>query len=445
MQRILIVDDERGVRDSLQAILSDDGFEVDSVATGEECLARLESEQYEVVLLDIWLPRMDGLEVLGAIGSGSSSPSVIIISGHGSIESAVRATKLGAFDFIEKPLSLDKTLLVVHNALRQRRLMVQNRMLRRQVVGKPEFVGDSEAVQKLRHEIAAAAAGSEPVLLEGENGAGKELAARAIHAMSQRADEPFVELHCAGTPEQLVETELFGVHAGSAESRRGRLELADGGSLLLHEVGELPLHTQEKLLQLLRENSFQPMGAPAAQPSDVRLLAATTQDLDAAVEREAFRADLLERLRSRSVRMPALRDRRVDIAPLVGHFADRFRRENGRGPERFSDEALEALAANSWPGNVGELFNVVERMMLTVAKETVERRDLPAAYRDAGSLEDPFASSRTLREGREIFERQFIQRRLAENNNNITRTAQALGLERSHLHRKIKALGLNGG
>lgn len=443
MDQILIVDDERGVRDSLQAILGDDGFLVDAVATGEECLARLETDPYDVVLLDVWLPRMDGLEVLEAIRSGPSNPSVIIISGHGSIETAVRATKLGAFDFIEKPLSLDKTLLVVHNALKQRKLLVQNRMLRQQVVGEPQLVGDSEAAQRLRHEIAAAAPGSGPVLLEGENGTGKELAARALHAMSTRSEEPFVELHCAGTPEELIDSGLFGhVRGSSGKSDSGRLELADGGTLVLCEVGELPLRTQTRVLQVLEEGTFLEVGGSEPRHVDVRLLATSTQDLDEAAERETFRDGLLGRLRTHSIRLPTLRERREDIDSLVACFVDRFRRQNGRGPLQFDDEALEALKAHSWPGNVRELSNLVERMMITVVRESVSRRDLPASYRDAGSLEDPFAANRTLRQGREIFERQFIRRRLAEHDNNITRTAQALGVERSHLHRKIKALGL---
>ncbi len=443
MDQILIVDDERGVRDSLQAILGDDGFLVDAVATGEECLARLETDPYDVVLLDVWLPRMDGLEVLEAIRSGSSNPSVIIISGHGSIETAVRATKLGAFDFIEKPLSLDKTLLVVHNALKQRKLLVQNRMLRQQVVGEPQLVGDSEAAQRLRHEIAAAAPGSGPVLLQGENGTGKELATRAIHARSPRSEEPFVELHCAGTPEELIESGLFGNARGSAgESGSGRLELADGGTLVLCEVGELSLRAQARVLQILEEGTFLEVGGSEPRRADVRLLATSTQDLDEAAQREAFRDDLLGRLRTHSIRLPTLRERREDIASLVACFVDRFRSQNGRGPLQFDEDSLQALKAHSWPGNVRELSNLVERMMITVARESVSRRDLPASYRDAGSLEDPFAANRTLRQGREIFERQFIRRRLAEHDNNITRTAQALGVERSHLHRKIKALGL---
>lgn len=443
MDRILIVDDERGIRDSLQAILGDDGFQVDAVATGEECLTRLQADHYDVVLLDVWLPRMDGLEVLEALPSGPSNPSVIIISGHGSIENAVRATKLGAFDFIEKPLSLDKTLLVVRNALKQRKLLLQNRMLRQQVVGEPQLVGDSDAAQRLRHEIAAAAPGLGPVLLQGENGAGKELAARAIHAMSPRAEEPFVELHCAGTPQDAIESELFGqARNSSGSSGSGCLELAEGGTLVLCEVGELPLGTQARVLQALEEGTFLKRGGSEPRRVDVRLLAASTRNLEEAVHRQTFREDLLRRLRTHFIRVPTLRERREDLPALVACFVEGFRRQNGRGPLRFDEETLQALMAHSWPGNIRELGNLVEHMMITVTRESVTRRDLPASYRDAGSVDDPFAANRTLRQGREVFERQFIRRRLAENDNNITRTAQALGVERSHLHRKIKALGL---
>ncbi len=444
--RILIVDDERGVRDSLQAILGDEGFTADAVATGEECLARLESDDYDVVLLDVWLPRMDGLDVLAVISERPASPSVVIISGHGSIDTAVRATRLGAFDFIEKPLSLDKTLLVVQNALKQRKLLDQNRTLRQQIAGEAQLIGRSTALESLRQEIAAAAQSTARVLLRGENGTGKKLVARVLHHSSPRADEPFVEIHCAAVPEELLASELFGRARGglgaAGESIRGKFELAHGGTLLLDEVADLPLPIQDQLLRVLEEGAVEPIGGSEKRPVDVRLLAATSRDLDEVMARDAFREDLFFRLNAISLQVPALRERRADISPLVAHFLEVFRRRHGRGPREFEAAALEALQSYSWPGNVRELRNLVERMAIMVPREQVVARDLPGLYRGTGASEDPFAPHHSLREGREVFERLFIRRRLAEHGNNITRTAEALGVERSHLHRKIKALGL---
>jgi two-component system nitrogen regulation response regulator NtrX len=446
MERILIVDDERGVRDSLQAILGDEGFQADAVATGEECLARLQTQEYEVVLLDIWLPRMDGLEVLEAVGKDERRPAVIIISGHGSIETAVRATKLGAFDFIEKPLSLDKTLLVVRNALKQRKLELQNRMLRRQVVGEARLIGEGPAIRRLRSEIAAAAPSDGRVLISGENGTGKELVARAIHAGSPRAEEPFIEINCAAIPEELIESELFGhvkgAFTGAVEAKRGKFELADGGTLLLDEVADMSLRTQAKVLRVLEEGTFHPVGGAEPRSVDVRVLAATNKDLEEEIREGRFREDLYFRLNVLPIHVPPLRERLEDIPLLAEHFLEEFRSRHGRGPVGLDPSALEALRAHTWPGNVRELRNLCERLVIMAPGETVRSEDLPAAYRGSGPEEDPFAPRWTLREGREIFERQFIRRRLAEHGNNITRTAQALGLERSHLHRKIKALGL---
>jgi len=447
MDRILIVDDERGVRESLQAVLADEGFEVDAVATGEECLELLDQKDYGAVLLDVWLPRMDGLEVLKSIGLGPGHPRVIMISGHGSIETAVRATKLGAFDFLEKPLSLEKILLVVRNALTQRKLQEQNRRLRRQVLGEPRLIGDSKATRRLRREIARLAGGTGVVLIRGESGSGKEVAARAIHAGSRRVEEPFVEVHCAGIPEDRFHAELFGAARGAepepGEAQRGKIDLADGGSLYLDDVGNVPAAAQPQLLRLLDEGTFMAVGSAEALRVDIRVMAATRVDLEGEIRDERLSPDLASRLQETTLRVPPLRERPEDIAPMALHFLEEFRGMYGRGPFDFEDPVLDALRAYGWPGNVRELRNLVERLVITVTKQQVVREDLPPMLGGASTDEDPLSAGRTLREGREVFERQFILRRLAENGHNITRTAEALGVERSHLHRKIKALALS--
>jgi two-component system, NtrC family, nitrogen regulation response regulator NtrX len=447
MERILVVDDEQGVRESLLAILRDEGFVAEAVATGEECLAQLKTQSYDAVLLDIWLPRMDGLEVLQSLGTESGGPVVVIISGHGSIETAVHATKLGAFDFVEKPLSLEKILLVVRNALKQHKLETQNLRLRREMVGQVRLIGQSLPLRRLREEIDAAAPSDGRVLIRGENGTGKELVARAIHAGSRRSEESFVEINCAAIPEELIESEMFGhvrgAFTGAVEGKQGKFELANGGTLFLDEVADMSDRTQAKLLRVLEEGTFEPVGGSTTTQVDVRVLAATNQDLEERIRGGRFREDLFFRLNVIPLVVPPLRERLGDVPLLVEHFLQEIRGRHGRGPGSLAPDAMEALQAYAWPGNVRELRNLVERIVIMVQKEVVERSDLPGSMRGADPGEDPFSPGRTLRDGREIFERQFILRRLAEHGHNITRTAEALGLERSHLHRKIKALGLD--
>ena len=447
MERVLIVDDERGVRDSLQAILADEGLEADAVASGEQALDLVGRRDYGAVLLDVWLPRADGLEVLRAIGIGPGRPVVILISGHGSIETAVRATRMGAFDFLEKPLSLEKVVLVVRNALRQRRLEDQNRNLRRETLGEPRIVGEGEAAARLRREVSAIAVGRGGVLIRGEGGAGKELVARAIHAGSGRAEEAFVAVYCAGIPADRFEAELFGAEdepgAEGAGRRRGRLALAQGGTLFLDDVEELPAAQQGRLAGALGAGSSHPVGSPSPHRIDVRVIGATRGGLDAGIQAGAFLPALAEQLRGSTVTVPPLRDRLEDVPGLAMHFLQEFRAHYGAGPRAIDPAALTALREYRWPGNVRELRNLVERLVIVAPTELVRREDLPEALGGAAPKDDPFAPERTLRQGREMFERQFILRRLEEHDYNVTRTAQALGLERSHLHRKIKALGLD--
>ena len=447
MERVLIVDDEKGVRASLQAILSDEGLEADAVATGEEGLELLSKREYGAVLLDVWLPRIDGIEVLASIGRGPGRPAVIMISGHGSIETAVRATKMGAFDFLEKPLSLEKVVLVVSNGLKQRRLEDQNRMLRSEVAGADWIVGDGESARRLRREIAALASGSGPVLLRGEIGSGKELTARLMHAAGARNEEPFVVLHCAGLPEDRLAAELFGSErcgvADSEDVPRGKLELAHGGTVFLDDVERIPRTIQPQLIALLDRGELTRPGDDAPKRADVRVLAGTRVSLKDEVDGGRMLPEMQEHLSASVLEVPALRDRREDIPALAQHFLERFCRHYGGGPLEFAPQALEVLGGHDWPGNARELRNVVERIVITARGERVGREDLPPSLGGTGADDDPFAAGRSFREGREIFERQFIHRRLTENDFNVTRTAKVLGLERSHLHRKIKALGLD--
>jgi len=446
-ERILIVDDEKGVRSSLQAVLSDEGFETHLAKSGEECLEMVTRTSFDAILLDVWLPKMDGLDVLQELRRRNCPGAVIMISGHGTIETAVKATKLGAFDFIEKPLSLEKTVLVVKNALKQARLEQENRWLREQVSERFTLIGESEPVQRLRAEIALAAPTAGRVLIYGENGTGKELVARLIHQLSDREPKPFVEMNCAAVPEELIESELFGHEKGSftgaVESKRGRFELADEGTLFLDEIGDMSLRMQAKVLRVLQEQKFQSVGGAKTISVNVRVIAATNKDLQKEIQKASFREDLFFRLNVIPLHLPPLRERAADVPLLVAHFIEQLAREYGRRPKRLTPSALDSLSSYHWPGNVRELKNIVERILIMVPQEVVDVGDLPSVLRNKEAGGRPARDeAASLREAREEFERQFILKKLEELGWNITRTADALGLERSNLHRKLKAFGI---
>ena len=370
MSSILIVDDEAGVRASLGGVLRDEGYMVDAVDSGEACLDQVVLRPYDVVLLDIWLPGLDGLDTLERMRQRRVDAQVIMISGHGSVESAVKATKLGAFDFLEKPLALEKTVLAVRNALRQRRLEVENTTLRARVGAPPTVIGSSKVMLRLREQIAMAAPTNGRVLISGENGTGKELVARQIHALSHRHGSAFIEVNCAAIPEELIESELFG-HArgaftGAVADRRGKFEMATGGTLFLDEVGDMSLKTQAKVLRALQEQVVEPVGGPASVRVDVRIIAATNKDLVEEIRAGRFREDLYFRLNVIPIYVPPLRERGDDILRLAEHFVAEFAREYGRRPKRFRQDALRILQGYAWPGNVRELRNVIERLMIMV-------------------------------------------------------------------------------
>jgi two-component system nitrogen regulation response regulator NtrX len=440
MPRILIVDDEPGIRQSLKGVFEDEGFTTEAVSSGEDCLKKVDQNSYDLVLLDIWLPGIDGLETLRRLKERASQTHVIMISGHATIATAVSATKLGAYDFIEKPLSLEHTLLIVRNALSLRRLEQANEVLRTQLESRFNIVGDSIPIKALRKQIAIVAPTNSRVLIYGESGTGKELVSRNIHFMSNRANAPFVEVNCAAIPEELIESELFGHTKGSftgaSDAKKGKFELADGGTLFLDEVGDMSLKTQAKVLRALEEQSFHPIGAPAGVRVDVRVLTATNKSLQSEIAGGRFREDLFYRLNVIPFFVPPLRDRREDIPTLARYFMRLFSAEHGRGPKDFSSEALDMLVDYSWPGNVRELRNEIERLVIMVQDDTIHAADL-SLPNGAGP-----AKASTLHEARAQYEREFILSKLKENNWNISQTARLLGLERSYLYRKMKAYGI---
>src|SRR5881396_2772512 len=377
---ILIVDDEPGVRSALGGVLRDEGYEVDAVESGESCLDRLTRQAYDVVVLDIWLPGMDGLATFARMRERQIESQVVMISGHGNIESAVRAIKMGAFDFVEKPLSLEKTVLVVRNALRQRRLEAENQALRAKVDAQHTMVGESYAMMQLREQVAMAAPTNGRVLIYGENGTGKELVARNIHQISRRRAGPFIEVNCAAIPEELIESELFGhvrgAFTGAVADRRGKFETADGGTIFLDEIGDMSLKTQAKVLRVLQEQTVDAVGGTASIKVDVRVIAATNKDLQAEIRAGRFREDLYFRLNVIPIFVPPLRERAEDIPLLADHFMAEFAREYGRRLKTFEPSATAVLQRYGWPGNVRELRNVIERLMIMVPGESFSADDL---------------------------------------------------------------------
>jgi two-component system, NtrC family, nitrogen regulation response regulator NtrX len=448
MPSILIVDDEPGVRSSLSGVLEDEGYQVEAVESGEAALDRLARQTYDVVVLDVWLPGMDGLATLARMRERQVETQVVIISGHGNIESAVRAIKMGAFDFVEKPLSLEKTVLVVRNALRQRHLEAENQALRAKVETQHTMVGESYAMQQLREQVRMAAPTNGRVLIFGENGTGKELVARNIHALSRRRTGPFVEVNCAAIPEELIESELFGhvrgAFTGAVADRRGKFELAHGGTIFLDEIADMSLKTQAKVLRVLQEQVLTAVGGSRDTRVDARVLAATNKDLTQEIRAGRFREDLYFRLNVVPIFVPPLRDRQEDIALLAEHFMAVLAREYGRRPKSFERDAVTALQQYAWPGNVRELRNVVERLMIMVPGDRITSRDLSFLETSAPAPPDSVraTSMAPLHDARDQFERDYILRALAHQQGNISRTAELLGVERSNLYRKMKAFGI---
>jgi two-component system nitrogen regulation response regulator NtrX len=444
---VLIVDDEPSILQSLSGLLGDEGFEVLTASNGYEALKVISSDSPDLVLLDIWMPGIDGIETLKEIKKDNPYIQVVIITGHGTIETAVEATKLGAFGFIEKPLSIDKVIVSINNALNFRRLEEENRYLRKKTIEKNSITGSSPPIQALKKEIAVAAPTDSWILITGENGTGKELVARTIHQLSNRADYPMIVVNCATIPEELFESELFGHEKGAytemTPKNIGKFELAANGTLFLDEIGDMSLKIQAKILRVLQEQQFNRIGGSRTLSVDVRIIAASNKDLEKEMALGNFREDLYYRLNVIPIKVPALKERRQDIPQLTETFLDEFAKQTRNPKKRLDPDAVELLCDYNWPGNVRELKNLMERIAIMGGNEVITRDDLPAPYLlkshiFKGSSENRLLSIQNLKEAKERFEKEFILRKLEENGHNITQTAKAIGVKRSYLYKKLK-------
>jgi two-component system nitrogen regulation response regulator NtrX len=446
--RILIVDDEPGIRESLKGVLEDEDYTCETAESGEACLDELARRPYDAVLLDVWMGGMDGLETLARIQEKplEDRPEIVIISGHGTIETAVKATKLGAFDFLEKPLTIEKVMVVLNNAVQKRRMELELSRLKESGDAKLRIIGDSVPVKALRQQLGLMAATNGRVLIFGESGTGKELIAHAIHAASARAQEAFVEVNCAAIPEELIESELFGHRrgslAGALDDKIGKLQKADGGTLFLDEVGDMSLKTQAKVLRAFDEQRFEPVGASESIQVDVRVVASTNKNLEEEIERGNFREDLFYRLNVIPFHVPPLRERIEDVRLLADHFLREFTTAYGRKPKTLTEAALRALEEYPWPGNVRELRNLMERIVIMNPQTGIDARHIPLDRSRRAFFDRPMERFGSLQEVREAAERDYILKKLEEAKANVTRAAELLGLERSHLYRKMKALGI---
>ena len=446
-ETILVVDDEVSICQSLKAILIDEGYHVLVAGSGEEAVQIVEEEMPQLVLLDIWLPGMDGLETLKAIKKIDPQIVVIIMSGHGTIETAVKATKLGAFDFIEKPLSLDKIIILVNNALSLSRLQEENVLLKQKVSHQYELTGTSPPITELKEMISIVAPTNAWILIMGENGTGKELVARSIHHLSLRSHKNIVEVNCAAIPEELIESELFGhekgAFTGATEKKRGKFDLAHEGTIFLDEVADMSLKAQAKILRILQEKKFERVGGNKLIDMDVRVLAATNKDLEEEMKAGRFRQDLYYRLHVIPLCVPPLRERKEDMKPLVERFMLDFTTKEGLEPKTITDDAMDILMKHDWPGNVRELKNIIERMIILTPSNIITVKDVPPLNIKEETVTAFGAqplSGDSFKDAKMDFERQFILRKLEENEGNISKTADAIGIERSNLHKKLRSL-----
>jgi len=444
---LLIVDDEPSILQSLGGLLSDEGFGVTTALNGYEALKIIEAESPDLVLLDIWMPGIDGIETLKEIKSENPNIQVIIITGHGTIETAVKATKLGAYDLIEKPLSIDKVIVAINNALNFRRLEEENKYLRKKTIEKNSINGDCPKTMELKMNIAKAAPTDTWILINGENGTGKELVARMIHHLSPRAEHPLIDVSCAAIPEELIESELFGHEKGSlpgaTAKKLGKFELANQGTIFLDEIGDMSLKTQAKILRVLQEQKIQRVGGSRTISVDVRVIAASNKNLEAEIENGSFREDLFYRLNVLPIEVPPLRQRIADIPVLVQIFLKEFAVQNRSKQKKITPQALNLLGTYSWPGNVRELKNLVERLAIMVEDEAIDAKDIPDAYNQGSAVlpelpDSKFLEFEDLKEAKLAFEKEYIKRKLSEHHNNVTQTAKAIGVGRSFLHKKLK-------
>ncbi len=446
-EKILIVDDEKGILDTVSEILQDEGYYTFVCEDGKNALEILDREMIDLVFLDVWLPGMSGIDVLKYIKEKHSEIPIIMISGHGKIELAVQAVKLGAFDFLEKPLSIDRIILSTERALQFRKLERENIKLKSTFVKKYELIGNSSKMRELKEKIALIAKGDSRILILGESGTGKEVVARTIHSLSDRKNAPFVEVNCAAIPQELIESELFGhekgAFTGAIDKKIGKFELADGGTLFLDEIGDMSILTQAKLLRVIETQKFQRVGGTKDIKVNVRIISATNKDLFEEIKKGNFRQDLYYRLNVIPLNIPALRERKEDIPELANYFISEFVREKGWKKKILTDNAIKILQKYDWPGNVRELKNAIERLMIMTISDVIDvpQIELAGIIRKDAS-EEKYFQLNSLKEARDAFERDFILRKLKENSWNITKTAELIGLERSNLYKKIKSLGI---
>jgi two-component system nitrogen regulation response regulator NtrX len=439
---ILVVDDEESILDTLSSILEDEGHDVITASSGESAMSKFIENPPDIILLDVWMPGMDGIETLKSIREKNRDVCVIMISGHSSIDTAVHAIKLGAYDFLEKPLSLDKVLILIRRALEMQMLEKENIELRTGMARKWEIVGESPKMNELKDKIMKAAISQGRVIILGESGSGKELVARALHNASRRRKKNFIEVNCAAIPHELIESELFGHEKGSFtsafESKKGKFELADEGTLFLDEIGDMSLATQAKVLRVIETQEFQRVGGSKKIKVDVRIIAATNKDLEEEIQKATFREDLFFRLNVIPIYVPSLRERKDDVPRLVDYFLINLSQQYGQKPKKVSKTTLRALMDYNWPGNVRELKNTIERFVIMNPSEVIDVKEIQPFK---GTKSD-YSVYKTLRDAREQFEKDFILKKLQGNNWNVSKTAEALEIERSNLHRKIKSLGI---
>ncbi len=445
---ILIIDDEESIRRSVGAILRDEGFQVRAAGDGREAFEAIAKNHPDLILLDIAMPGADGLAVLEQLKELHETVPVIMMSGHGSVESAVRATKLGAYDFLEKPLSYDKLLLGVRHALESARLARENQALRTELDANSEIIGESPPMHQLKAQILVAAPTDGWVLITGENGTGKELVARQLHLHSKRSENPFIAVNCAAIPEELIESELFGhekgAFTGAIQTKRGRFETADSGTIFLDEIGDMSLMTQAKVLRILQEHGFERVGGTDTIEVDVRVIAATNKNLEEEMAAGRFREDLYYRLNVIPFHVPPLRERTADIEGLVARFMERFAKESGAKPKRIDSGALEKLLGYSWPGNVRELQNIVERLVLMTPHDEIRVEHLPEQIVNPGrDTQSPRTGSEKLADARAAFEHEYLLEKLRAHGGNISKTAEAVGLARESLSRKLRSLRID--
>jgi len=446
-EKILVIDDESSIQSSLQGILEDEGYLVKTAESGEDGVEMLRSESFDAVLLDVWLPSLGGIEVLQKILTLEDAPQVIMISGHGTIETAVKAAKLGAYDFLEKPLSLQKVVITVQNALRRRKLEEENLRLREKVRGRFPLIGRSPGIQKLRQDIERAAPSNGRVLITGENGTGKERIVYLIHQQSRRRDKKLVEINCAAIPDDLIDNELFGCFQDDggprAKDKKGKFLIADRGTLFLDEIGDMSLKTQSRLVQAIEDGKIEPAGAPEPIPVDVRIIAASSRNLREAIAKGRFREDLFFKLNVIPLNIPPLRNRVDDIPLLIEYFLDYFSAEYGKRPKTMSPEAERAFLNYSWPGNVSELMNVIERFVIMVPDDVIQAGHLALLVetRETEAVPELVGNS-SLAAATEQFERTTIRNHLLRNGWDVSRTALALKIEEGTLRKKIADYGI---